>query len=86
MTDAVATYIGLLAGALTTVSLIPQLIKCWRTRSTRDVSLWTYMILSLGVLLWLAYGLMISDLPLIVANAVTILIAGSIIALKLRYG
>ncbi len=86
MADTLATSIGLLAGALTTVSLIPQLIKCWRTKSTRDVSLWTYLILALGVFLWLSYGLMIGDLPLIAANAVTFVIADSIIILKLRFG
>ncbi len=81
-----ATSIGLLAGALTTVSLIPQLVKCWRTKSTRDISLGTYAILLLGVPLWLAYGLMISDVPLIVANSVSLLIAAAIIVLKLRHG
>ncbi len=81
-----ATSIGLLAGALTTVSLIPQLVKCWRTKSTRDISLGTYAILLLGVSLWLAYGLMISDVPLIVANSVSLVIAAAIIVLKLRHG
>ncbi len=86
MVSGFITAIGLTAGALTTVSLIPQLIRSWKTKSTKDVSLWMFLILAAGVFLWLAYGLMIGDLPLIAANAVSLIIAAAIIILKLRYG
>jgi MtN3 and saliva related transmembrane protein len=80
------TVVGLAAGALTTVALVPQFLKAWRTRSTRDVSLGSYSILAAGVFLWLWYGLAIGDLPLIAANAASLLLSCGVIALKLRHG
>ena len=78
--------IGLLAGLLTTVSSLPQLFKIIRTKKTRDISLGMFLIYFCGLVLWLAYGLLISSLPIIVANIVSILIVSVIIALKLKYG
>jgi MtN3 and saliva related transmembrane protein len=80
------TVIGLAAGACTTVAFLPQLLKALRTRSTRDISLKSFTLLVLGVLLWLAYGLLIGDLPIIAANVLTLVIAAGIVTLKLRYG
>jgi MtN3 and saliva related transmembrane protein len=77
--------LGLLAGTLTTVSFLPQLVKAWCSRSTRDISLAMYAIISSGVLLWLIYGVMISSLPVILANAASLLIVLLILALKIRY-
>ena len=82
--DAV-TVLGIVAGALTSTGFIPQLIKAWKTKSTGDVSLWMYLISSTGILLWLIYGLIISSLPLILANAFTLVIAAAILALKIKY-
>jgi MtN3 and saliva related transmembrane protein len=79
------TVMGLVAGALTTVSFLPQLWKVWQSRSTKDISLAMYVTISTGVLLWLLYGLFTSSLPVILANAVTLLIALSILAMKIRY-
>ncbi len=84
--DLTATAIGLAAGTLTTIALVPQFAKAWRSRSTGDVSLGSYAILTAGVFLWLAYGLMIGDIPLILANIVSLVLSLGIIALKLRYG
>jgi len=67
-----ATAIGLVAGALTTFAVIPQLIKTWRTRHARDLSLWQQLILILGMSCWLWYGLLVNDLPLIMANMVSL--------------
>lgn len=80
------TIIGLIAGALTTVSLVPQLIKILKTKSSKDVSFATYTILSIGVLLWLIYGMMVMDIPLIAANGLTFMIAASILFMKTKYG
>ena len=77
--------LGLLAGVLTTVSFLPQLVQAWRSRSTRDISLSMYAIISIGVLLWLIYGVMIASLPVILANAASLLIVLLILALKIRY-
>lgn len=80
-----ATIIGLVAGTLTTLSFIPQLIKIVRSKSTHDISLVMYVVFSTGILLWLIYGLMIGDVPVIVANAVALFITIAILSLKIRY-
>jgi len=79
-----ATVIGSLAGALTTIAFIPQVIRTWKTRSARDISLVTYLLFSCGVLLWLIYGILLQAMPVILANGVTLLLSASILALKIR--
>jgi len=79
------TLIGLLAGILTTASFVPQLVKVYRSRSTADISLSMYVIITTGFLLWLCYGVMIASLPVILAKIVTLLIALSILFLKIKY-
>jgi len=80
------TTLGLVAGLLTTVAFLPQVWKVWKSRSARDISLPMYLIFTLGVALWLVYGLMTAALPIIVANAVTLLFAGAVLVMKLRFG
>jgi MtN3 and saliva related transmembrane protein len=82
----ITTLIGLLAATCTTGSFLPQVIRAWRTRSTRDVSALMFVLLITGNALWLLYGALIGDLPLVVANLITITLVGIILALKLRYG
>lgn len=77
--------LGLLAGVLTTIAFLPQLLKIYRTKSGRDISRGMISIFSLGVLLWLIYGVVIDSLPLILANSVTLVLTLAIIALKIRY-
>jgi len=78
--------VGFLAGFLTTIAGLPQLFKILKTKKTRDISL-AYFLLSISsAVLWLAYGLLLNSLPLIAANVVTLLILGSIVALKFKYG
>ncbi len=77
--------LGLVAGLLTTISLVPQAVRVWRTRSTRDISLWMFLLFSLGVALWLAYGLLDHDLPVTAANGVTLVLALGILVAKLRF-
>lgn len=77
--------LGLVAGMLTTVAFVPQVAKIWRTRSTHDISLWMFTIFSLGVLLWLLYGIRIGAWPVILANVVTLVLSLAILYLKLRY-
>jgi MtN3 and saliva related transmembrane protein len=77
---------GYMAAALTTGAYLPQLAKAWRTRSTSDLSLGTLTMLVAGLGLWLTYGLARGDLPLVLANAVTLLLAGTVLTLKLRHG
>lgn len=79
------SLIGLAAATLTTVSFVPQVIRVWRTRSTRDLSLPMYLVFTVGIALWLVYGLMIDDLPVILANVITLALAAVILFFKLRY-
>lgn len=80
------TALGLLAALLTTAAFLPQVLHTLATRDTRGISLRMYVIFTAGVVLWLVYGLLTGDLPLIAANAVTLVLAGAILILKLRHG
>ncbi len=80
------TLVGLIAAALTTFAFLPQVIRAWTTRSTRDISLVTFVAFTVGITLWLTYGALIGDLPLLAANTVSLLFAATILYFKLRYG
>lgn len=80
-----ATVLGLVAGTLTTLSFLPQLLKAWKSRSTHDISIGMFSLLAVGITLWIVYGVVTSDLPVVVANSVTLVFVGLILALKLRY-
>ncbi len=77
--------LGLIAGALTSTGFLPQLLKAYRSKSTKDVSLPMLLIIFTGVILWLIYGLIIKDLPIILANALTTALISLIIILKIKY-
>jgi MtN3 and saliva related transmembrane protein len=79
-------WIGAAAGILTTVAFVPQVWRVWTTRSARDLSLSMYLIFTAGVALWFAYGLALGALAIVVANGVTLLLAGTVLAMKLRFG
>ena len=88
--DVIATA---MAGSLTASDLAdlelayaPQFVKVWRTRSTQDISLGMLLVMVLGLMLWLLYGLLSGDAPLVAANAITIVLAGGILVMKLKYG
>ena len=78
--------IGLLAGTLTTLSFVPQVVKAWRTRSLTDFSLPMLLTFAIGVSLWVVYGVMIGGVPVIVANAITLALVLALLAMKLRFG
>jgi MtN3 and saliva related transmembrane protein len=80
------TLVGLLAGFLTTIAFIPQVTRIWRTRSAKDVSLATFIAFTIGVALWLLYGVMIGEVSIILWNAVTLVLALAILTMKLRFG
>ena len=77
--------LGLAAGTLTTCSFSPQGARTWRTRSASDISLAMFLLFCTGVLLWLLYGIAIESLPVIVANAVTLLLGLMILGMKLSF-
>lgn len=81
-----STVIGFLAACCSTVAFLPQVLKAWRTRSTSDVSLATYGVIALGAVLWISYGILDQDMPVLITNGVILVLAVIIIGLKLRYG
>ena len=77
--------IGYFAAFLTTVAFLPQAIHSWKTRDLSGISLPMYSMFSLGVACWLIYGLMINSWPVIIANAITLLLACAVLLLKLMH-
>lgn len=77
--------LGLVAGVFTTTAFFPQVVKTWRSKSAGDISLGMFSIFSAGLLLWLAYGVVIGSVPVIVSNAITFVLAATILVFKLRY-
>ena len=80
-----AQWVGLAAGLITTFAFVPQVLKIWRTKSVKDISLRTYVAFSIGVALWLVYGILKQEPPIILWNAVTLVLSIAIVAMKLRF-
>ena len=78
------TLIGLLAGALTTSAFFPQLLKAVKTKSVEDISLGMFVMFSLGLILWTAYGFLIKSWPVIITNIATLVQAVAILGIKVR--
>lgn len=79
-------WIGYIAATLTTLSFVPQAIKTIRSKDTRAISLGMYVVFTVGVAFWLGYGIVLVSWPMIAANIVTLGLASTILAMKLRYG
>ena len=77
--------VGLVAGTLTTAAFFPQVLKTWKSRSAKDLSLGMFLLFCLGVALWLVYGLMVKDVPVIAANLITLMLAATLLVFKLRW-
>ncbi|MBF0325635.1 MAG: SemiSWEET transporter [Alphaproteobacteria bacterium] len=75
--------VGTIAATLTTIAFLPQVIKTWRTRRTRDISTSMWSLFSAGVALWLVYGLLLTAWPIIIANILTLVLAGIVLGIKL---
>ena len=78
--------IGLIAGTCTTISFLPQVIKTIKTKKTKDISISMYIVLATGILLWMIYGILIKDLPVILANSISFVLAIIVLILKIKYG
>ncbi len=81
----IITIVGLAAAFLTTVSLFPQLVKVWKTKSTRDISLGMFSIFCVGIFLWFLYGIFLNDIPIIVGNSLALIQGLIILAFKIKY-
>ena len=79
-------YTGYAAAICTTSAYVPQVIRVWRTRSTKDISLKMFLVLVTGLSLWLTYGIWRGEIPLIAANSVTLALASTILYFKLKHG
>ena len=78
------SYLGYLAALCTTVAFIPQAIKVYKTKHTKDISLGMFSLLNAGLIFWLIYGLMLNSYPIILANALTLIFAVYILVIKLK--
>ncbi|WP_247648395.1 SemiSWEET transporter [Pseudodesulfovibrio sp. zrk46] len=85
MTRETMEIIGIIAGCCTTASFVPQVLHTWRTKSVEDISLRMYLLLCTGVTLWLVYGLLVDSLSVVLANSVTLVLAASVLVMKLRF-
>ncbi|MDY1591380.1 MAG: SemiSWEET transporter [Methanofastidiosum sp.] len=81
----IITIIGLMAAFLTTISSLPQVIKTIRLKETRDISFWMWIFLSVGIFLWLIYGLYKKDLPIVLANGISLFLVLIVLGLKIKY-
>ncbi len=79
------TLVGSISAALTTAAFVPQVVRVWRLRDARDISLPTFAIFSAGLVGWVAYGAGVGSVPIIAANFLTLLLALAIVGLKLRF-
>ncbi|MDF2547641.1 MAG: hypothetical protein K0R93_2539 [Anaerosolibacter sp.] len=78
-------FIGWIAAALTTFSFLPQAIKTVKEKNTSGISLGMYSMFTAGVFLWMVYGFIIGDIPLMLSNIVTFLFASIVLTMKLKY-
>ena len=83
---ATETLVSAMAATLTTAAFIPQALHVIRVKETRAISLYMYIAFAIGVALWFVFGTMIGNWPMIISNAITLVLALAIIAMKLRYG
>ncbi|MBI3903415.1 MAG: SemiSWEET transporter [Nitrosomonadales bacterium] len=79
-------WTGSIAAALTTLAFVPQVWQVLRTRHTHDISLGMYATFTCGVAMWLAYGILLISWPIIIANGITLLLAGTVLVMKIRLG
>jgi len=83
--SAAVETLGMIAGTLTTIAFVPQVLKIYQSKSAKDVSYLMFSIFSTGIVLWLLYGILIGSAPIIASNVVTLTLAVIIIVLKIRY-
>jgi MtN3 and saliva related transmembrane protein len=85
LSDGTITLVGSVAAVLTTGAFVPQVVRVWRRRHARDISLPTFAIFAVGVAVWLVYGLLVDSIPIIGANILTLALAVTLVALKVKF-
>ena len=86
MSPELASFFGYVAAFCTAVAYVPQVVRIWRTRSTKDISLGMFLVMNFGLVCWLVYGVAIGSWPVILANGATMVMTVTILILKLRHG
>jgi MtN3 and saliva related transmembrane protein len=81
----ITPYVGYVAGALTVLSLVPQVLRAWRTKRTKDLSIRTFVLLITAGVLWITYGVLATDWPVIATNTGMVMLNGAILTAKLLY-
>lgn len=81
-----SNLVGMVGGTLTTVSFLPQVLRTWKTKDVSGLSLGMYSLFTVGVALWVAYGVMLRAWPIIITNGITLVLASAVLALVIRYG
>lgn len=79
-------WLGYVAATLTTLAFVPQAVQTIRTRDTRSISLGMYVVFVIGIAFWFGYGIVLDSWPMIVSNAITFVLASTILGLKLKHG
>lgn len=85
MASQTTDLIGAIAGTLTTISFVPQVMRVFKTRQTRDISMTMMLLFSLGVAMWVAFGYLVDSMPVVWTNAMTLVLALTIVAAKVRF-
>ena len=83
---AIVSIVGYVAGSLTTIAYLAQVLRTLKHKRTKDISLGMYLLLCGGIGLWLVYGILIHSWPVIIANAVTLTLSGAVLAMKIKFG
>jgi len=81
-----ATIIGLLAATCTTISFVPQVVQILKTKNTKGISLGMYILFTFGIACWLIYGFYLGELPIIISNSITLVLASTILVFKIKHG
>ena len=85
MLQLIGSYLGYIAGFLTTIAFLPQVFKVWTTKSTKDISIWMFLAFITGVFLWMIYGFLINDTSIIITNILTFTLALTILIAKIKF-
>ena len=81
----ILTILGLVAGSITTGSAVPQVVKTLRSKETKCLSLWMYIVLWIGIFLWLVYGCLIKNKVIIIPNLISLVLTSTMLCLKIKY-
>lgn len=77
--------LGMAAGTISSITFLPQVIKTWQTKSAKDISVWMFLLVTLSVIMWLAYGILVKSIPIIYTNSAVLLMSLIMLYFKWRF-